>query len=398
MRVLYLPGYRYPTSLDEPLTSGDLRYSFNLSRALARAGSRVTVLTRAHPGDPESQNLDGVRIQRYRPELERFFSTSFDMSMRRLKLFRSLTRDMDVLVLHSPLTLELGLRLHCPSVYVCSGLEDARNYGRSPGEIVQSLGLRLLRDPSKRLSWRRAALVDTTAEGEVKTLERLGVPTEKIITIGPSVELQRYRPQPEDGVRALRAVLAPHLGPRPGIVLSVSRFTPAKGLLETLRAFAKLQRQRADVVLVVAGVHHSHRPGYFADVLATATELGLGKAFVLQRDVPESRLPLYYSAADVTSVFSVGYDPLPTVMIESMSCGTPVVATDFSTRRQVIAHGETGLMIPEKDEDAWVTAVRSLLDDPALATRMGKMGLRAVRRRFDADQVAARYLELFRAL
>jgi glycosyltransferase involved in cell wall biosynthesis len=133
-------------------------------------------------------------------------------------------------------------------------------------------------------------------------------------------------------------------------------------------------------------------------VQRTIETLGLSAHVAVRENVPELRLPLYYALADVTSVFSVGYDPLPTVMIESMSCGTPVVSTRSDTRTQVIDDGETGLMVPEKDEAAWVSAVERLLDDGAFANRVRSAGLARAQTQFDANRVARQFMELFASL
>jgi glycosyltransferase involved in cell wall biosynthesis len=399
MRVLFLPGYRYPASLNEPITCGDLRYSFTLSRALARAGASPVILSRGKPEDPDVQELDGVTIHRYIPELSEIFQTSFDISARRRESFRRLADDADVVVANSPLSLELCAALPCPLVYVCSGLEDLRNYSPTLGEAAGFLGIKLLRDPMKRATWKRAARVNTTAEREDATLVSMGVPKGKITAIGPGVELERYAPSARlEAERLLRAELAPNGGAPKRIILSVSRFTPAKGLVETLGAFARLLARRSDIFLLLVGVRHSHRAGHFDQVQRTIETLGLSAHVAVRENVPELRLPLYYALADVTSVFSVGYDPLPTVMIESMSCGTPVVSTRSDTRTQVIDDGETGLMVPEKDEAAWVSAVERLLDDGAFANRVRSAGLARAQTQFDANRVARQFMELFASL
>lgn len=397
MRVLVLPGYRYPASLDEPIICGDLRNTFNLSRALARTGHQVSVLTRGTAHDPASHALDGVAIHRYRGELARVFPTSFDVSRRRVRLFRELCRRVDGIVASTPLTLEL---LHPASktptmIYVCSGLEDARNYGRSAGEWVQGLGLRLLRDPAKRATWARSALVNTTAELEATTLVRMGVPPQKILTIGPGVELERYAPAP---VAAVEAVVARHFPPEARgrrLVLSVSRFTPAKGILETISAFARLRDRVRDAYLLLVGVRHSHRADYPLRIRRLIASLELGPHVGIIENLPESLLPACYSAASVTSVFSVGYDPLPTTIIESMACGTPVVANDFATRAQMITRGQDGILVPERDERAWARAVEHLLSDDAHAGMLRDNALARVRVQFDMDRVAERYVEAF---
>lgn len=396
MRVLFLPGYRYPASLREPLTCGDLRYSFNLSRALVRAGMEVSVLSRARDGDPSHATLDGVHIVRYASELNALFSTSFDMSLQRARLFRSLADQADVVIANSPLSLELLHEVPCPLVYVCSGLEDAKNYSLTISEMVQRIGLKALRDPLKKSTWRRADRVNTTAVAEAATLRRMGVHPRQITTIGPGVEIERYSPLSNSAVQELRSRLTGGALHKP-LILAVGRFTPAKGLLPTLHAFAAL-REHLDAVLVLVGVSHSHRAGYLRSVLTCIRELGLIDAVRVEEDVPEVDLPIYYSAADVTSAFSVGYDPLPTTIIESMSCGTPVVSTDFATRHQFIAHEATGILVPEADGQAWVAWTMRLLQDAALSRRIGTAALANVREEFDMNLVAAHYIDMFRSV
>lgn len=397
MRILVLPGYRYPASLDEPLTCGDLRNSFSLSRALVNAGMSVTVLSRGTARDPGSHTIDGVAVRRYRPELTAVFPTSFDISPRRARLYRQLARDADVVVTSTPLTLELRAPAPVPMFYICSGLEDIRNYGASARESLQGVGIRLLRDPAKRRNWERAARVNTTAELEAGTLLRLGVPREKILTIGPGVDLARYQPAGDAESVAFRREMLPSAEGR-RLVLSVSRFTPAKGIVETLYAFARLKANRDDVFLVLVGVRHSHRSDYLDRMRRTIAALRLDRDVAIIENLPESRLPACYSAAAVTSVFSVGYDPLPTTIIESMACGTPVVATDFPPRVQMITHGLNGMFVPERDEALWASTVDRILNERMLASALRSGGLKRAREQFDMNRVAQRYLEAFRSL
>lgn len=392
MNILYVPGYRYPVSLDEPLTSGDLRYSFNLSRALARMGHQVSIVSRGHEGDPEFHVLDGVKIFRYRSELSRVFSTSFDISMNRFRLFSDLAKKSDLIVCNSPLTLELFLKKHKPDLYICSGLEDKKNYGLSLSEIAGKIGLRLLRDPLKMATWKRSRIVNTTAEKEQKTLEFLKVPTEKIRTIGPGVEVQRYYPQPQKTVLQLREANHDLVNSNSKIVLSVARFTPAKGLLETIRGFEQLCLTEADVLLFIVGVQHSHSRTYRRVVVDTVASSEFKDRIRIFENVAEYKLPIFYSAARVCSVFSVGYDPLPTVIVESMSCGTPVVATDFETRKQLIQNRVNGYLIKEGDVDAWVETVRILLRDDTLHKNLSEAGLKRVKSDFDMDSICKKHL------
>lgn len=398
MRVLILPGYRYPASLDEPVTCGDLRNTFNLSRALVRQGAEVVVVSRRGAGDAAEQRFDGVLVRRYTSELGRLFSTSFDISLARRRLVRRAAQDADVIVASTPLTLELAGVLPARLVYVCSGLEDVKNYGGTTSEAAQRVGLALLRDPAKRHTWKRSARINTTAALEAPTLVRMGVPSTRIATIGPGVELERYQPASGAETASLLQALLPHSAGHRRLILSVSRFTPAKGLLETVRAFGRLRAARPDVFLLLVGVRHSHRADYLSRVRNEIATLGLDHDVAIIEDLPESRLPACFSAAAATSVFSIGYDPLPTVILESMACGTPVVSTDFATRHQVISDGVDGMMVGENDGAAWCAAMQRLLDDGVFAGAMRAAALERARAEFDMNLIARRYLALFEQL
>ncbi len=396
MNILYLPGYRYPASLQEPLTCGDLRYSFNLSQGLARKGVSVTVLSRKRNGDPLEDILNGVRILRYQSELPVIFSTSFDISPSRAKLFRSLLKHVNLVICNSPLSLELCHKLTVPLVYICSGLEDIKNYSHSIKEILSLWGIKILRDPYKKFTWEKAAYVNTTAEQEDHTLERLGVPNNKIRTIGPSVDTSRYYPQPDHSKHKLRTSLG--LDFEEKLIISVSRFTPAKGLLETLRGFASLCKQRNDVRLLIMGVHHSHADTYFQSVLNEIKQLSIEDHVIIRENIPEEQLPLYYSLARVSSVFSVKYDPLPTVLIESMACGVPVVSTHYPTRTQIITDQVDGVFVQEGRIDQWVSSVQRILDDHDWHRKLQLAGLEKVKAKFDVNRIVDQYMELFQTL
>lgn len=389
MKILYIPGYRYPNDLNEPLTSGDLRYSFTLSRALAHLGHEVHVISRREGDDPEKSALDGVTIHRYKSELSKIFSTSFDISRNRKKLFKELVKDCDLVICNSALSLELSLSFDAPIIYIASGLEDVKNYSFTPKEIMGFLAIKLLRDPMKRRTWKRSVLVNTTAWHEDQTLLNWGIPKEKIGTISSSVDTDRFKPLREQGSK-IRSKL--NISAETDVVLSVSRFTPAKGILETITAFDQMNRKSTQ--LVVVGVHHSHDSSYYDKVVDAIKSAKNAKNIRLVEHVPDTDLPAFYSMADLTSVFSIGYDPLPTVIIESMACGTPVLSTYFKTREQFIEDGKTGVYAQESNLDDWVAKTTKLLDSSELRKSISEAGLKRVQKNFDHLEIAKEYIRI----
>jgi len=65
-------------------------------------------------------------------------------------------------------------------------------------------------------------------------------------------------------------------------------------------------------------------------------------------------------------------------LLESMAAGTPVVATNVGGNPEVIEHGVSGLLVPPRDPSALAAAAASLLEDQALASRLGRAGMRRV--------------------
>jgi glycosyltransferase involved in cell wall biosynthesis len=120
--------------------------------------------------------------------------------------------------------------------------------------------------------------------------------------------------------------------------------------------------------------------------------------FVAHEDLPELLL-----AADIFLMpcclagGSGKGDGLPTVIMEALSHGLPVISTPVSGVGDVIRHGETGLLVPERDAAALADAVRALASDRPGALRMAARGRALVREMFDTDANLKRLAALFDA-
>jgi glycosyltransferase involved in cell wall biosynthesis len=90
-------------------------------------------------------------------------------------------------------------------------------------------------------------------------------------------------------------------------------------------------------------------------------------------------------------------DGLPTVIMEALSHGLPVISTPVSGVGDVIRHGETGLLVPERDAAALADAVSALASDRPGALRMAAGGRALVREMFDTEANLQRLAALFDA-
>jgi glycosyltransferase involved in cell wall biosynthesis len=94
-------------------------------------------------------------------------------------------------------------------------------------------------------------------------------------------------------------------------------------------------------------------------------------------------LPTYYG------------EGVPRSLVEAAACGRPVVATDRPGCREIVQHGDTGLLVPVQDSTALADALRSLISDPQLRLDMGRRGRQLVVEKFSADQVIQETLAVY---
>jgi len=158
-----------------------------------------------------------------------------------------------------------------------------------------------------------------------------------------------------------------------------------------LRAFARIERQRPEARLIVAG-DGSQRSA----LLRLANELGLQNVEFVGRVTP-ARMPALYDTADVY-LNAPDVDNMPASILEAFASGLPVVTTDAGGIPHIVRHDDTGLMVPRGDHEAMAAAALRLLDDPVGAFRMTCRALDECRRRYAPEVVAADWVRLYQGL
>jgi alpha-maltose-1-phosphate synthase len=156
-------------------------------------------------------------------------------------------------------------------------------------------------------------------------------------------------------------------------ILFVGREFARKGGLVLARAFERLRRRRPDARLLVAG------PPERLELPAGAEQLG---------PVALAELPALFARGTVFALPTL-LEPFGLAFLDAMACGLPCVGTSIEAIPEIIAEGETGLLVPPSDEAALAAALATLLANPVLAKRMGERGRGRVAERFLWKHVAA---------
>ncbi len=195
---------------------------------------------------------------------------------------------------------------------------------------------------------------------------------------------------------------------RPSVVF-VGRITRQKGLPYLVRACQDLPAD-AQIVLL-AGAPDT--PEIAAEVAGLVAELQQTRSGVIwvQEMLPKQQVIQVLTHATVFVCPSI-YEPMGIVNLEAMACETAVVATATGGIPEVVADGDTGLLVPIRqledgtgtpvDPDGFVADLAAtltrLLNDPQLAERMGKAGRRRAVERFSWSRIAEDTLEIYRTV
>jgi glycosyltransferase involved in cell wall biosynthesis len=230
-----------------------------------------------------------------------------------------------------------------------------------------------------RLTYAWADGIIAVSKGVAEDLSRVaGVPMDRIQVI--------YNPviTPEMMAKAAERVDHPWFAPgSPPLILGVGRLMPQKDFPNLIRAFASL-RARREARLLILG-EGADRP----DLEALIDRLGVGSDVQLPGFVAN---PYAYMACADLFVLSSAWEGLPTVLIEAMGAGAPVVATDCrSGPREILDGGRLAPLVPVNDSEALAAAMLAALDDPPDRAQLLERS-----RDYSLEQIPQQYIEAMR--
>jgi teichuronic acid biosynthesis glycosyltransferase TuaC len=194
---------------------------------------------------------------------------------------------------------------------------------------------RLIR-PQIRYSLRQAAGGIAVCKALQDVMVSLSGPGHDVQVIGNGVDTTRFSPlAPEEARKELS------LPPGRPVVVAVGALIPRKGYHFLIPAFAQIREQFPDAQLHILGEGESR-----SELQNTIQSLGLGDRVFLRGNCPNARLRYWYSAADLSCLVS-SREGWPNVLLESLACGTPVVATGLWGTPEVITSPDLGIMVDQ---------------------------------------------------
>lgn len=337
-----------------------------------------TVLAAGRPRLEEGELSDpSVRV-RYVPLVRPIRPLTDAKALREM---RRLIREVDPAVVHTHMAKAGGIartaarnRPQTRTIHTFHGHVLEGYFSSSAQRVFISLERRLARTTD--------VLVAVSDEIRDSLLE-LGIGREsqyRVIPLGLDLEPFLRLEEPSGRLRKSMGI-----SEQAALVGIVGRITAIKGHAVLLRALTRLPDE---VHLAVIGDGEERR-----ETERLAHELGVSDRTHFVGWVPD----VADAVGDLDVVVLTSHNEgTPVALIEALSAGKPVVATDVGGVRSVVTDGETGIVVPPSDSEAVADAIERLLEDDELRRRMGAAGRKDVAARFDYRHLCETIRALYR--
>jgi glycosyltransferase involved in cell wall biosynthesis len=172
----------------------------------------------------------------------------------------------------------------------------------------------------------------------------------------------------------------------PPLIISVGRLIPKKGFSDLIRACALLAEDGKSFRCEIIGEGPIEN-----DLRNDIAQRGLQRDVMLAGTKPQSQLRRCLAAANVFVLPSVidpegGMDNLPTVIMEAMATGLPVVSTNIGGIPEMVIENETGFLVQPGDAAAMANAINKIVGDAPEARRLGQSGRDRAQTLFSIDR------------
>ena len=275
---------------------------------------------------------------------------------------------------------EISSRPAAPDIVHAHALYQAARLRQGPAAVV----LNFPGEPNPRyaadIAMADGLIADGWAAAELPA--KLGHP---VHSVPKGVDAERFRPAGPNLRRELGVE-----GKR--VILSVGRFVPIKNTALTIEAMARVTQRDSTAHLVLVGEGPE-----LGNLKAQVERLGIAGCVTFAGYVPQDELGPYYRSADLF-VLASDFDNSPNVVLEAMSCGVPVVATDVGGVAEYVAAGRGGELVPARDSAALARALGDWLSDAHRRKAAGAFNRQRVVQQFSWRASAQRLLEVYQSV
>jgi glycosyltransferase involved in cell wall biosynthesis len=353
-------------------------YVYNLSKKLHERGHEITVITRGSNGKRSKEIVDGIDVFR----VPFFPLYPFHVWLHGIfvnQLFKSLEPGLNLVHLHSPITPPIKTSLPIITTVHTPMKVDARYHEvRDLYSLAERVQSSVIYPPIESRLFSHSKLVTSVSRSVAIELREYGLDPNEITVVGNGVDEKTFTPaQSRNCTR---------------YVLYTGVLRARKGLFDLIECARYVCNVDQTIKFVICGTGP-----FLHKAEEAARKLGVEKQIVFLGYVKRDKLIQTYQNATVHVVPS-HYEGLPNVLLEAMSCGLPVVATEVSGNKEVISNGVNGFLVPPKSPKAMSEAVIKLLGDDKLRVKIGEAARKTIEKSYTWNRIADNVIECYESM
>ncbi len=371
-----------------PKTVGGLaRHVYDLTRALARVGGNVHVVTCPAAGTQSYQLVDGVHVHRVDPSVLNavdFMEWVGQLNAAMARLAGDLLgqEPYDLIHAHDWLVGDAAMHLQdyfrLPLVATIHATEHGRNRGihNDLQRRISNLEDRLANIAIEVICCSKYMLEEITGLFRVSRKKVHIIPNGvDPATLGIPKQLVPRERQSQSGERT---------------ILFIGRLVPEKGVQVLLEAFSRIFLQEQELKLMVGGTGP-----YESYLKSRADELGLVGSVEFLGFLNEQQRNQCLKQADV-AVFPSLYEPFGIVALEAMAAQVPVIVSDTGGLSDVVSHGIDGYKVPPGQPGILAYYIKDVLDNPWLARDLTRRAWKKVLTVYDWQNIAIETMDVYK--
>ncbi len=359
-----------------PELSGVPRYAFELSLQLAKLGIEAVVITHAHPGQPEEEEIAGVKIKRLKGwVLKDPHRAASPLIFRHCHRYIwdgkfDVVHGWDIYSSMALIVTVFAHRHRIPCVLTCHTAMG------SPFSIF-------LQRPLIGWALKRADRMIAVSRAAASFSRSFGFPPQKITVVPNGVDLSCFNG--EIDALAMREELG--IGDEP-LVVTASRLIKRKSPDLLISAFARVLKVVPDAKLVIAGSGRE-RDNLFRQIKS----LNIADSVFMVGRLAKERVAQLMAAADVFVLPSKG-ESFGLSLLEASAAGVPVVCSNAGGVPEIFQDGFNALLYPPGDDNAMAKAIICLVQDKELAKKISANAVETASK-FTWEMTAERTLQVY---
>lgn len=355
-------------------------YVYNLSKNLIKNGHEVILITRGSFNKTQREIIEGIEVIKA-PFIPIYPIYIHVHGIFVNKVFKSLESEIDLVHVHTPLppliksSVPIITTVHTPML-----TDNQYIKIRSIYSLFSKISARFVSYPLEMKHIQASDVVMTVSKSIAQELREYHLNPDEVIVVGNGIDEKFFFPKKRKSQNDKKYIL---------FAGSMDR---EKGLFDLVDCGRYICSERSDISFILAGSGRD-----LNKLKRKARKAGLQDRFKFLGQVEKDQLVKLYQNATLFVLPSY-HEGLPTVLLEAMSCGLPIIATDVRGNRDVISDGENGILVPPRAPKKLAEAICYLLEDEKTKKTLGENARKTIEAKYTWDAVSSKFLRCYESL